>query len=286
MDSVLASLASALTSPSTALPWVARLVAVAVLVASFELVVAWSRMVGDDGLLPWALVRRDHERLAPAVRALLDLLLGARGFVVVVVARVFAAVALLVSPERAGVAAVVAAVVALFTSVVVSVRFRGRENGASDALTNLVLLALAVAAVARALGVDVDGGAVVFVAAQALLSYVAAGIAKLRSPSWRRGRALAAFVAAARFGAPAWAKRTLERRVIGAVVGAVVGFVVVAWELASPLALTSTTACFAFCAAGLVFHLANFAVFGLNRFVFAWLATYPALLACAASLSR
>ena len=272
------ALVAKLSSPTTALLAVARLIGFAVLVASLELVWSWRCTVGVDGLLPWAIVRREHEYLPPLARRALDAVLGARGFVVVVAARLLAAFALVVEAERARAAAVVVFV----TSLLVSIRFRGRENGASDALMNLVALALAVAAVARCVGADVDRAVVVFVAAQALLSYVAAGLAKLRAPAWRSGTALAAFVAVERFGVPAAVRRALGQGGLGAVAG----YGVIAWQLTSPLSLSSKTTCVAFCAVGVVFHVGNFVVFGLNRFVFAWLSTYPALICCAALLSR
>jgi hypothetical protein len=278
----LGPLAVALSSPSTALLLVARLVGVAVFVASLELLRGRRRTLGVDGVLPWGIVRREHARLPRPARAALDAVLGDRGFFFVVVARLLAALALLVEPDRTRGAIVVVFV----TSLLVSIRFRGRENGASDAMTNLVTLALAVAAVAPTVvavdRVDVDRVAVVFIAAQALLSYVAAGLAKMRSPSWRRGSALGAFVAVERFGAPVSVRRVLGLRVVGRLAG----YGVIAWQLASPLALTSTTACVAFCVLGLGFHVVNFAVFGLNRFVFAWCATYPAIVCCAALVAR
>ena len=40
----------------------------------------------------------------------------------------------------------------------------------------------------------------------------------------------------------------------------------------------------AFCAVALVFHLLVFRFFGLNRFVWAWVATFPAILYCAERL--
>jgi hypothetical protein len=131
---------------------------------------------------------------------------------------------------------------------------------------------------------DADAAAVVvvgFVAAQAVASYVQAGVAKLAEPAWRQGRALAAFAAVPRFGVP----RVVRAVVDGAVTGRVLSWATLAWQLGAPLALTSTTACAVFCAVGVVFHLGNFFAFGLNRFVWAWAATWPALFWCSDRLS-
>ena len=53
---------------------------------------------------------------------------------------------------------------------------------------------------------------------------------------------------------------------------------VIAFEGAFPLALLAGPACWGFLAAGLLFHLANAALVGFNRFPWAWAATYPAIL--------
>jgi hypothetical protein len=54
------------------------------------------------------------------------------------------------------------------------------------------------------------------------------------------------------------------------------------WECCSPLALWHPLAAWAFCAVALVFHFLVFWFFGLNRFFWAWLVSFPAILACSA----
>jgi hypothetical protein len=50
------------------------------------------------------------------------------------------------------------------------------------------------------------------------------------------------------------------------------------FECGFPLALVDPVLCGALLAAGACFHLANAIAFGLDRFLWAWLAAYPALL--------
>jgi hypothetical protein len=54
------------------------------------------------------------------------------------------------------------------------------------------------------------------------------------------------------------------------------GFIL--WECAVPVALVGPGFALAFCAVALVFHLLVFRFFGLNRFVWAWLVSFPAMM--------
>ncbi len=57
------------------------------------------------------------------------------------------------------------------------------------------------------------------------------------------------------------------------------GFTV--WEGCFPLALLDLRLAAFMCASGVVFHFLVFWYFGLNRFFWAWLASFPAVLYCA-----
>jgi hypothetical protein len=57
------------------------------------------------------------------------------------------------------------------------------------------------------------------------------------------------------------------------------------WEIAIPLAFIDPRLMVIYCGIGLMFHFLVFWFFGLNRFFFAWAATYPALLFAAIQLA-
>jgi hypothetical protein len=63
-----------------------------------------------------------------------------------------------------------------------------------------------------------------------------------------------------------------------AAIAAIAGWLMLGFECGAPLALTGRTACLALLAFGAGFHVVNAVVFGLNRFLWTWLAAYPALL--------
>jgi hypothetical protein len=116
---------------------------------------------------------------------------------------------------------------------------------------------------------------------QLTLSYFIAGAVKLQNPDWRSGRALASFVGSGRYGTPAW----LVRAISTGPRPALAAWGVMAFEGGFPLALVSPAVAAALLALGVLFHLGNAAVFGLNRFLLAWLAAYPSLLYFSAALS-
>lgn len=161
-------------------------------------------------------------------------------------------------------------------------RFGGPYNGGSDRMRLLVLLGLWVARVAP----DAAAVGLGYVAVQIVLSYAMAGWVKLANRDWRNGRALIDVFAFSVYpvseGLRGWAGR--PRALLAA------AWVMLLFEAAFPLVLLHPLALRAGLAAALAFHLVNACVFGLNRFVWAWMAGYPLLLwfqqAASAALAR
>jgi hypothetical protein len=154
----------------------------------------------------------------------------------------------------------------------VQLRWRGTFNGGSDFMTTIVLAALAVAGWGRAHPLW-PSGALLYAAVQAATSYFLAGVAKLRRPAWRDGRALRFFAAHSVFAAPPW-PGGLWRSLAAT---RALGWLTLAFECGFPLALLVPSLTLPWLALGLIFHAANAWLLGLNRFFFAWAATYPAL---------
>lgn len=161
-------------------------------------------------------------------------------------------------------------------------RFDGPYNGGSDRMRLLVLIGLWIARLVPAWAAVVLG----YVAVQLVLSYTMAGWVKLANRGWRTGQALVDVFAYSVYPVSetlrGWATRpgTL----------AVAAWTMLTFEAAFPLALVHPLALRAALAAALTFHLVNACVFGLNRFVWAWLAGYPLLIwfqqAAATALAR
>lgn len=146
--------------------------------------------------------------------------------------------------------------------------FKGPYNGGAD---KMVLLALTCLVAAHYLpNGDI---ALAYLAVQLVLSYVVSGWVKLKNPDWRSGRALAEVFALSAY------PQSEHLRALGTNLAlmragswAVIGF-----ELAFPLALLTAPALYAALALAAVFHAVNAVLFGLNRFLWAWVAVFPAL---------
>jgi len=241
-----------------AMTWTARLLAGSIAVQASEMLVV-RRAFGDDGPFVWRVARE---------RGALDRVLT-HGFIALQVAELMLALLLSCcsSPWVVG---------PLFVcALLTTLRFRGGYNGGSDAMTIVVLLGLTVATLARELGANdvwqrVGLG---YIAAQLVLSYFVAGCAKLRDAAWRQGDALGRLVRTRQYAVPSrfahWLSWPLCSRVLGTFV--------VLFELATPLVFVEPHVAYGFFAVSAGFHLAIAIVLGLNRFVWAWLAAYPAL---------
>ena len=163
----------------------------------------------------------------------------------------------------------------IFSSVGLVIRLNGPLGGGSDSMTFQVLIGLLIAAlgVANPILVQVGLG---WIAAQSVLSYFIAGVAKLRNENWRRGLAIRNLMrsnAAYTVFAPA------RRLANSGTLCLAASWAIILFEVAFPaVLLLPWEGKLAMLSAGLLFHITNAVVLGLNRFIWAWGATYPALL--------
>lgn len=179
---------------------------------------------------------------------------------------------LLCLPVIAGLAAPWPLVALAGLSLLILRRFQGPYNGGSDrmgllALWCLVLTRLPPTPSPRELSFG-------YLGAQLMLSYFISGGVKIVNPDWRSGRALRDVFQFSAYPVSRGLRRLAERpRLLRVMSWAVMGF-----ELAFPLTLPWKPALIAGLVVAATFHLANACLFGLNRFFWTWLATYPAIL--------
>ncbi|HLI07182.1 MAG TPA: hypothetical protein VKV40_11495 [Ktedonobacteraceae bacterium] len=120
-----------------------------------------------------------------------------------------------------------------------------------------------------------------FLAIQSCLSYATAGIAKITSPIWRSGQALPAIMATRGFGYysfSVWLRK--HPRFTKVLTWGTMGL-----EMLFPLALLGPqwlTLVWLLCGFG--FHISNAILMRLNRFIWAFAATYPAIWYCASTI--
>lgn len=174
----------------------------------------------------------------------------------------------------------------LATSVVTNLRFRGTFNGGSDFMTLVVLTAMLVAALSPAGAHRIQDGSLWYIALHVCASYFVAGWIKILKPHWRSGRALRGFLSTTIYAPSAVWRRLHPSSAAASAMMLLLAWAVMLWEITFPAALFEPRAAFAALALGVFFHLGNVLFFGLNRFFFAWLAAYPAVIFAAHSLQN
>ena len=159
---------------------------------------------------------------------------------------------------------------ALALQLILLARLRGPYAGASDAMTLQTLIAVSGAVVLP----EYERAFLLYLALQVTLSLFLGGIHKARNPQWWNGEALSRALLLKTLDVPHVAQSlTRSPRVVR-----IVGWAVLFFELSFPLVLLMPSLRVPLVAIALVFHVFNAYAFGLNRFFWAWLAAYPAVL--------
>jgi hypothetical protein len=249
----------------TALTWSARLIGLAVALQTVELL-QLRRVYADDGIWRFELLAREYDACPAPLRWLLRRALTFRTFTGLLWVNLVAALLVLLTGRLEPTPAL------LVITLLSCVRWRGAFNGGSDSMTVLILVSLSAAALfPESPGVRL--GALAYIAVQSTLSYAIAGVAKLVQRRWRNGQALATLPQTS-YAPPAFVSDRLRTPVLARLCGwSIIGF-----ECGFGLAWLDPRICLGCIALGVLFHLSNAVVLGLNRFFFAWLASYPALL--------
>ena len=99
-------------------------------------------------------------------------------------------------------------------------------------------------------------------------------------PEWRNGSAMTIFLNGAIYG-PLSATHPLRNKWLAMLSSW--GFIV--WEILFPFSLLDPRLAAVFCAVAALFHFLVFWFFGLNRFFWAWLCAFPAIIWCSAQFS-
>ena len=257
-------------APLAALHFALAAAAAGLAITATESLWHWARgQYTDRGVWPWRVLR---EAYSPGTAAALGPLMGNEGVLLLTVARLAAALALIVC-VAVGLSPLAPIAVLMAAQVASQLRMHYGGEGA-DQMTILVLIAGAVAEVGRAYpGVVV--AAALFIGAQITLSYLASGTAKLLGESWRNATALPKIMNHHTYGSPTLRAMLVRYPAIARLLGlGVIAFQVTFWVfylLPMPWALV-------YVAGGIAFH-AGIAVFmRLNLFLITFVGTYPCLL--------
>lgn len=259
-----------LSDPSVALGLTERLAAVGTALASVELL-ARPRALGKDGLLSWSVARLRSVTLAVGRPAhVLDQIFAPPGVHALACARALAAALVLVTPTGSAASAHGLAVCAGITLLLML-----RTPYGNDGADQMLLLVLVSSALARLIGSQaVIEFALWFIALQCLLSYLTSGLAKLGGRSWRDGTGLLGVLNTRTYGGRRLAALLGRCRALPVVLS----WTIILTEVLFVLVLLAPDQWIALMlAAGLAFHIGTAIVMGLNAFVWAFGATYPAI---------
>lgn len=151
-----------------------------------------------------------------------------------------------------------------------------RQHYGHDGSDNISFVTFLVAAIEKAFPDDhrAREACVRFIAFHACVAYLTSGAVKLASPVWRDGSAMTGIFRTRTYG-----DRALYRLLgLHPAVPRVAAWAVILGELTFPLVLVAPgPVARGVLGAGGLFHLANGRFMGLNRFVWAFTATYPAV---------
>jgi hypothetical protein len=257
-------------------------------IRAFELMLGFSlaqqsleylRTIRLDKVNDWAILRNEIPDRPRWVRPLLDRLLAPHAYRGLLWLRLALSLALM-SGILSGHAGLLGAAVLFAMALVLLLRWRGAFNGGSDFMTLVTLTGLLIAHGVGAVTTPELGwrAGLWYVTLQSITSYFVSGWVKLLHPSWRTGRALPQFLDTGIHG-PLRSDSAFRRPTVARV--ASWSFTV--WEGLMPLALLDPRLAVVLCAVAGGFHFWVFRFFGLNRFFWAWLSTFPAIVYCAGS---
>jgi hypothetical protein len=262
------------TDPVVALGWVIRIAACGVLIDSVEKLVCWP-VFHHTGVLSWSWLRLRRGFLQ---RGWCDAMLGFPVYMAMLALRAVAALLLVIYPLHVSVSALGLPVIVL-TSLCTHLRMAPYGLHGAHRMTLVIFGALLLWRMAPA-SLVVAKATLWFIALQGCLSYATAGWVKAFIPAWRQGTGAFAIINVPWIG-PEWLARWLHHHPL---VTKAVTWLTLGMECAFPFVLViGYPGNLVFISWGLLFHCGNALILGLNTFVWAWIATYPALVYVTAS---
>lgn len=245
-----------------------KLIALALIFQTIELLLLRD-VYSDSGVWRWADLNKEFKIFSRINQAMLCFFLNYKNFILFLVLRLVLAICLLFYSSPLILCTL------LFSTVMIALRWRGTFNGGSDYMTVLVLSALSVASIYKD-SETVQLAALWYITIQVVSSYFIAGLVKVRRGNWRDGSALQGFVASTIYKDISLTKLISSNKAVALLFS----WTIIIFELAFIFTLLSPSVAVSFILIAFFFHVGNFYIFGLNRFVFSWMACYPALVFC------
>lgn len=243
------------------------LFSIAFLIQTLEYISMRSHL-SESGILSWKNLNGEYRGWT---LKLLNFLFQSKMFLILLVLRLVVSMTLILHGDF------LLCIIAFASHILVLLRFKGNFNGGSDFMITQVLVGLFFF---YALPGSLSEFGLWYIAVQLLNSYFIAGVIKIKNPDWRSGQAVMGFLQNTTY----CLKPNIEFLVNRPNLVLFCSWAVMAWEISFPLSLFNLHLALILLFIGFIFHLGNWVAFGLNRFVFSWVATYPALIYCVMKL--
>lgn len=150
--------------------------------------------------------------------------------------------------------------------------FGGLYNGGSTAMSHQVAIALSIGTLLIYLNLPIQF-VLYYIGIQSVMSYWVAGLVKIKEKEWRNGQTLKDIIQYSNYQLPEFIKKISNYRPF-MLLGSWMTIII---EISLPLFLLNIEALHLILILLFIFHIFNAFVFGINRFIFAWLSTYPAI---------
>jgi hypothetical protein len=247
---------------------VIRLLCIALFLTALEYVMI-IRQFADDGIYSWKMIKL---RTARGIRKLSpDMLFSKTGVLTIMALRICCSIYLFINPISPLTMYILAIVVS--SSLLLAVRNPIGGDGA-DQMSAITSIALLIAFIFR--DPKIAAISLYFIASQSIISYVIAGAAKMLSKKWRSGAAIFQIMNTESYGSEHIA--LYLHRSSPAVSAALSWNVMLVEGLFFTVVILPYPYCLVFLVWGLVFHIYNAVIMGLNNFFWVFLSTYPAII--------
>lgn len=262
----------------SALRQVEQLSAIGVALSSLEFLARPEEFL-DTGLLGWQVGRTRYKWTSRSASKYLDPAFQVPGIYAVIALR-FAAALALMNPKTDRATRSVAVGIVLTSGVALN----ARNSFGTDGTEHMNLISFAALAASKFFPQDrmAREACAWFIAYQSCLSYFASGLSKLTGAPWRQGTAVQGVLRTHTYGSKP-ASQLLRRYPI---LSKMLSWGTIAGETVFPAVLVAPkNPARALLGTGVAFHLGNAVFMGLNRFLWAFCGTYPAVMHCSKSLS-
>jgi hypothetical protein len=247
---------------------VIRLFSIALFLTSLEYLAVIGHF-GDKGLYSWKMIRLNTP--ASLLKLKLNPVFNKTGMLIIFSGRFICSIYLLAVPVSIATVFLLSFIV--ITSFLLSIRNPVGNDG-SDQMAVIISVSLLIAFIFN--DHAIAALSLYFIAAQSVISYMIAGVAKLLSKTWRSGTAVYQVMNTESFGSEKVAKLLFNSS--PALKMSLAWGVMLFETLFFVVLVLPYPYFFGILILGVAFHFYNAVIMGLNNFFWVFLATYPAII--------